>query len=297
LITFPGMITFKILLKPVSIKIANISELQTHKPMKNLTGILVMLFIFSQVFAQDWAVKMLESSPRHQENVIVKDGERSISCFVVYPEVPRKASVVILIHENRGLTDWARSMADQLAAQGFIVIAPDLLSGKAPNGGNTPDFSTSDDAMKAIYNLDADGVTSALNMVFNYAQKIPSGNGKVSVGGFCWGGGQTFRYSTNNPNVSAALVFYGTGPSEAEEYKRISAPVYGFYGGNDERVNATIETSGQMMKDAGKKYEPVIYDGAGHGFMRAGQEPTATEPNKKARDEAFKRMIEILNKI
>jgi carboxymethylenebutenolidase len=188
-------------------------------------------------------------------------------------------------------------MADQVASRGFIAIAPDLLSGKAPNGGGTPDFSSSDDAMKAIYALDPVGVTSALNAVFDFAEKIPSGNGKVSVGGFCWGGSQTFRYATNNTNISAAFVFYGTGPSESGDYKKIAVPVYGFYGGNDERVNATIAGSEQMMKEVSKKYEPVIYPGAGHGFMRSGQEPDANEDNKKARDQAFERLVDLLNKI
>jgi len=247
--------------------------------------------------AQDWAIRQLENSPRHQEDIIIKNGDKDLSCFLVYPEVSGAATTVILIHENRGLNDWARSMADQVAGEGFIVIAPDFISGMAPDGGNTRDFPNGDEARSAIYALDTDGITSDLNAVYDYASKIPAGNGKVVVMGFCWGGTQTFRYATNNENAKAFMVFYGTGPSEEAEYKRIKAPVYGFYGGNDNRVNATIPDSEKFMKNTGKKYEPVIYEGAGHGFMRAGQEPNASEDNRKARDAAFERLIGLLKKI
>jgi carboxymethylenebutenolidase len=247
--------------------------------------------------AQDWAIEQLENSPRHQEKEVVKNGDRDISCFVVYPEVSEEATVAILIHENRGLNDWARSMADQVAGEGFIVIAPDLISGKAPGGGDTPDFPDSDAARQAIYDLDPDQITSDLDAVFAYAKNIPAGNGKVVVMGFCWGGSQTFRYATNNPQIEASFVFYGTGPEEQEAYDRIKTPVYGFYGGNDNRVNATIENSLKMMENADMIYKPIIYKGAGHGFMRSGQAPDASPENRKARDAAFKRMINRMKRI
>jgi carboxymethylenebutenolidase len=120
----------------------------------------------------------------------------------------------------------------------------------------------------------------------------------VAVGGFCWGGGQTFRFATNNRNIKSAFAFYGTGPEKPEDIARINCPVYGFYGGNDERVNATIPKSEDLMKKAGKTYEPKIYDGAGHGFMRAGEDPGNTnEANKKAREEAWKRWKESLKQL
>jgi carboxymethylenebutenolidase len=264
---------------------------------KTICTLLIFSAMITVLNAQDWAIRQLENSPRHQEDIIIKNGDKDLSCFLVYPEVSGAATTVILIHENRGLNDWARSMADQVAGEGFIVIAPDLISGMAPDGGNTPDFSNSDEARSAIYALDPDGITSDLNAVYDYASKIPAGNGKVVVMGFCWGGTQTFRYATNNEKAKAFMVFYGTGPGEEAEYKRIKAPVYGFYGGNDNRVNATIPDSEMFMKDTGKKYEPVIYQGAGHGFMRAGQEPDASEDNRKARDAAFERLIGLLKKI
>ena len=247
--------------------------------------------------AQDWAKARLEKSPRHQEWVKIKHGQREVQSFIVYPEVKDKATAVVVIHEIFGLSDWVRDVADQLAEAGYIAIAPDLLSGAAPNGGGTAELGGSDNVRKVISTLPPDQITADLNSVAEYVAKLPACNGKVSVCGFCWGGGQTFRFATNNKNLKAAFAFYGTGPESESDIKRINCPVYGFYGGNDARVNATIPKSKELMKDAGKTYEPVVYEGAGHGFMRAGEAPDASEPNKKARDEAWKRWKDMLKKI
>ena len=246
------------------------------------------------LLAQEDALKRLESSPRHQEWVQVKSGERTVHAFVVFPEVKDKAPAVIVIHENRGLTDWVRTVADRLAEAGAIAIAPDLLSGAGPEGGRTKDFASQDAAREAIGKLPPEQVTADLNAVADYALKIPAANGKLAVAGFCWGGGQTFRFATNRADLKGAFVFYGTSPSDKEAYARIKAPVFGFYGGNDERVNATIAPAEEAMKALGKKYEPVKYEGAGHGFMRAGEEKDATEANRKARDEAWARWKDLL---
>ncbi|HTD66095.1 MAG TPA: dienelactone hydrolase family protein, partial [Candidatus Limnocylindria bacterium] len=221
-----------------------------------------LLAVAITVSAQDWAKAKLEKSPRHQEWVEVKNGTRTVHSFVVYPEVKDKAAVVIVIHENKGLTDWVRSAADQFAAAGYIAIAPDLLSGASGNA-KTSDFKDADAATAAIYKLPADQVTADLNAVAKHAASIPAANGKIAAAGFCWGGGQSFRFPTNNKDVKAALVFYGTGSDKEEDIKRINCPVYGFYGGADNRINATIPKSKEMMKAAGKTYEPVIYEGAG----------------------------------
>jgi carboxymethylenebutenolidase len=244
--------------------------------------------------AQDWARQMLEKSPRHQEWVEVKHGDRVVHAFVVYPEVKNKATAVVVIHENMGLTDWVRSVADQLAGAGYLAIAPDLLSGMGPNGGKTSDFPNSDAAREAIYKLQPDGVTADLNAVADYVKKLPAANGKVAVAGFCWGGSQSFRFATNRADLAAAFVFYGTGPDEVSS---IRAPVYGFYGGNDARVDATIPKTAEQMKQAGKQYEPVTYEGAGHGFMRAGQDPGGNEANRKARDAGWQRLIGLLGSL
>jgi carboxymethylenebutenolidase len=243
--------------------------------------------------AQDWARARLEASPRHHEYVPLKHGNRTVESFVVYPEVKTKAPVVILIHEIFGLSDWAKEMADELAAQGFIVIVPDLLSGFGPNGGGSSEFASQDAAVKAVSGLDPEVVMADLDAAADYGKKLPAGNGKIAVTGFCWGGGKSFAFATHRKDLSAAFVFYGTGPADVTT---ITAPVYGFYGGNDARVDATIPATTAAMKAAGKTYEPVTYDGAGHGFMRAGEDPTNTVPgNKTAREQGFARLVKLLN--
>lgn len=247
--------------------------------------------------AQDFAKARLEKSPRHLEWVKVKQGNREVNSFIAFPEVKEKVTAVVVIHEIFGLSDWVRSVADQLAEAGFIAIAPDLLSGMAPNGGGTSELGTGDAVRRAIAALPPDQITADLNAVAAYVAKLPACNGKVAVGGFCWGGGQTFRFATNNQHIKAAFVFYGTGPDKEEDIARINCRVYGFYGGNDARVNATIPGSAELMKKAGKTYEPMTYDGAGHGFMRAGEAPEAGEANKKAHEDAWKRWKQLLKKI
>jgi carboxymethylenebutenolidase len=265
--------------------------------MKRIITLLAVFTLAATISAQDWAKERLEKSPRHIEWVNVKNGERTIKSSIAFPEVKEKATAVVVIHEIFGLTDWVRSVTDQLAEAGYIAIAPDLLSGTAPGGGGSAELGGPDGARAMIGKLPPDQITKDLNAVVDYVAKLPSCNGKVAVMGFCWGGGQSFRFATNNKDIKAAMVFYGTGPENETEITKIKAPVYGFYGGNDNRVNATISKSEELMKKAGKKYEPVTYEGAGHGFMRAGEDPSGNEPNKKAREEAWKRVKEILKKI
>ena len=248
--------------------------------------------------AQEWAKARIEKSPRHLEWVKVKHENREVNCSIAYPEVKDKATAVIVIHEIFGLSDWVRSVTDQLAEAGYIAIAPDLLSGTAPGGGGTAELGGMDAVRKAISGLPADQVTADLNAVAAYVAKLPACNGKVVVAGFCWGGGQTFRFVTNNKDTKAAFSFYGPMPEKDEDLARIQCPVYGFYGGNDARINASIPRATEQMKKAGKTYDPVTYEGAGHGFMRAGEDPADKNPaNKKARDEAWERWKGLLKKI
>jgi carboxymethylenebutenolidase len=262
-----------------------------RRPAPHLLALLLLLPL-AAANAQDWAKTRLEASPRHHEYVPLKHDGRTVQAFVVYPEVKTKAPVVILIHEIFGLSDWAKEMADELAAQGFIVVAPDLLSGFGPNGGGSSEFPSQDATVKAVSALNPDTVNADLDAAADYAKKIPASNGKLAVVGFCWGGGKSFDFATHRHDLSAAFVFYGPGPSDVTT---INAPVYGFYAGNDSRIGATIPATVEAMKSAHKAYEPVTYDGAGHGFMRAGEDPTNTVPgNKKAREEAFTRLVTLL---
>src|SRR3989449_1544995 len=285
---------------------------------------------------QDWAKQQLAKSPRHHEWVKIKNGNREVNSFVVYPEVSKKATAVIVIHEIFGMSDWVQQLTDELADAGYLAIAPDLLSGMGPNGGGTAEIAaTGNNAVgQAIRALPPDQIAGDLNAVAEYIAKLPAANGKVAVGGFCWGGSQTFFFSTRRPTLKAAFVFYGSAPSNNAQGQpftpdktalgQIGAPVYGFYAENDMRINATIPATTDAMKELKKMYDPVTYAGAGHGFMRAG-EPNVPEPkasaakgdeaadkkaaddyqkaltaykaNRKARDDAWTRLKAILAKI
>jgi carboxymethylenebutenolidase len=265
-------------------------------PVLHLLALLLLFpFATSALHAQDWAKTRLDASPRHHEYVALKHGDRTVQAFVVYPEIKTKAPVIILIHEIFGLSDWAKEMADELAGQGFIVVAPDLLTGFGPNNGGSDAFPSMDATTKAVSGLDAAVVNADLDAAADYGKKIPAGNGKIAVVGFCWGGSKSFAFAAHRKDLSAAFVFYGTSPADVTT---ITAPVYGFYAGNDARVGATVPATTDAMKAAGKKYEPVTYDGAGHGFMRAGEDPNNTVPgNKTAREQGFNRLVSLIKEM
>lgn len=248
--------------------------------------------LLSDVYAQDFALEQLEESPRHHEWVSVESGDRSVHSFVAYPETDTPTAAIVVIHENRGLTDWVRSFADQLAARGYIAVAPDLLSGFSADFDRTSAFSSSDAARDALYQLDPDQVTSDLQSVRAYAEALPSSNGTTAVMGFCWGGSQTFRFATHSSDIAAAMVFYGSPPESG--FENITAPVYGFYGENDERINSTIPETDEIMSELGKTYEYEIYDGAGHAYMRSGDDPDGSAANKSARDASWQRLERLL---
>ena len=234
----------------------------------------------------------LDASPRHGEYVDVPvAGGPALKTWISYPERKDKAGIVIVIQEVFGLTDWLRSVADQLAKEGFIAVAPDMVSGLGPNGGGTDSVASRDDVVALVRKLSPADADARLNAVRDWALKIPSGNGRIATVGFCWGGGHSFAYAGIQPSLAAAVVFYGVSP-EAALIERIQAPVLGHYGGDDERVDATIPPAQEQMKKLGKSYEVHIYDGAGHGFLRdqAGRDGA----NMKATREAWPRTVAFL---
>src|SRR5207237_2718516 len=202
-----------------------------------------------------------------------------------------RTPAVLVISEIFGLTDWVRSLCDELAENGVIAIAPDLHSGQK--------LEDLDAARKATSALPKEQVKSDLDAAADYALKIPACDGTLAICGFCWGGGWTFSYANENPKLKAAYSFYGAAPDEKSKVTNIKCPVYGFYAENDERVDATIPKAEELMKAAGKKYESVIYKGAGHGFMRSGEpaNPELREADKKARDEAWARWKALLEQL
>jgi len=245
----------------------------------------VIGFSVSSAVAQDWAKEKLGKSPRHGEYVDIKSGGRNLQAFVAYPEVSHKATTVLVVYEIFGLTDWAKLAADEFAAAGYIAIAPDFLSGTA-----------SGEARGAISRLPEKKVLADLDAAFDYARRLPAANGKVVVAGFCWGGAKAFAYATHRKDLSAAFVFYGTPPDQSG-IATLHCPVYGFYGENDARVTVTVDQTKKFADNAGKKYEPVIYHGARHSFMRLGEQPNPVPENAKARNESWRRLQEILPKV
>jgi carboxymethylenebutenolidase len=247
--------------------------------------------------AEETAKAALEHSPRHGEMVDVPftsgTTTDSLRTWIVYPERSDKAGVVIIIHEIFGLSDWIRGVADQLAAEGFIAVAPDLITGLGPNGGGTESVASRDDVVQLVRGLTPEMTKSRLDAVRAWATKLPAANGKVATIGFCWGGGKSFEYAASEPPIQAAVVYYGTSPDSAT-LLRVRAPVLANYGGDDARVNATIEPAKTALQKSGVHYEPYIYDGAGHGFLRAQSQREGA--NLKAAQMSWPRTIAFLKK-
>ena len=274
-----------------------VRALRYEPDMRNALFSALLLTLAAACSHQQGANARLETTPRHDEWVTIDSSGRPLHAYVVYPQLSRKAGAVVVIHENRGLTDWVRTVADRLAERGYIAIAPDLLSGDAPNGGRTKDFATSDAAREAISRIPRERYLADLAATAQYIRTVPGANGKLAVVGFCWGGSRTWDMANSVDGISVAMPFYGTGPTADDGAAGIEAPVHGFYGGDDARVNATIEPTRAVMTKHGKRFDPVIYAGAGHAYMRLGEEADPTEANRKARDESWVRLLTLLRAI
>jgi carboxymethylenebutenolidase len=245
--------------------------------------------------SEETAKAALESSPRHGEYVDIKTpaGGAPIRTWVVYPERKDKAGVVIVIHEIFGLSDWIRAVADQLAREGFIAVAPDLISGLGPGGGGTESLPSRDDVVKVVRSLTPDDANARLDAVRAWAVNLPASNDRSATIGFCWGGARSFAYAAAQPALDAAVVYYGSSP-EAADLAKVGAPVLGHYGGDDARVNATIPPAEAEMKRLSKPYEPHVYEGAGHGFLRAQSEREGA--NLRATEQSWPRTVVFLRK-
>jgi carboxymethylenebutenolidase len=209
----------------------------------------------------------LAASPRHGEWVMVRAGDAdSVRAWVVYPERRERAPVVVVVHEIFGVTSWIRGVADQLAADGFIAIAPDLLTGKGVPAGPDGD-PVRDSATAAIRTLDPAAVQARLDATARYAMALPAALPRYGVVGFCWGGAASFAHAVHAPGLGASVVYYGTSPAPAA-LASVRAPVLGLYGENDARVNATIAPADSAMRALGRTYQYQIFPGAGHGFLR-----------------------------
>jgi carboxymethylenebutenolidase len=237
---------------------------------------------------------VLDKSPRHGEWIDISyDGKTPIRTWIVYPERKDKAPVILIIHEIFGLSDWIRSVADQLAKEGFIAVAPDFISGFGPNGGGSSSVSSRDSVVMLIRNLSSEETYKRLGYVRAFAVRLPSANGKCATVGFCWGGGRSFEYACITPELKAAVVYYGTSPDSAA-LLNLNVPVLGLYGGDDARVGVTVEPASIEIKKLGKTFEYEMYDGAGHGFLRAQSDRDGA--NLRATEKAWPRMLAFLRK-
>ena len=247
----------------------------------------------------------LNSSPRHAEWITIASPSGSVNSFIVYPERRAKAPVVVVVHEIYGLSDWIRGVADQLAAEGFIAIAPDLLSGHGPNNGGTAAYHTRDDVTRAVMGLSSDEVNGRLSAAREFGVRLPAASGKTAAVGFCWGGSSSFAYAVAQPALDAAVVYYGTAPTEpggaqgsftpAASLGSVKAAVLGLYGGSDARVTATVGATDAKMKELKKVYEHEIFEAAGHGFLRAQMEDPQGA-NMTATEKAWPRTLAFLRK-
>ena len=240
------------------------------------------------------AAARLLASPRHGEWVMIRTGPAdSLRSYVVYPERSSKAPVVIVVQEIFGLTPWIRSVADQLAADGYIAIAPDFLTMKnLPEG---PDSVVAPLAVAATRSLNAADVQRQIDAVAQYGMSLPAAQKKYGIVGFCWGGAVAFAHAAHSATVSAAVVYYGSSPPRAA-LQSVRAPVLGLYGGEDNRVNATIPAADSVLRALGRTYVRHIYPGAGHGFLRqqsgqAGENMTASRAAWPATIEWFRKYL------
>jgi carboxymethylenebutenolidase len=235
----------------------------------------------------------LASSPRHGEWVTYRSGADSIRAWLVYPERKTNAPVIVVIHEIFGLTPWVRAVADQFAKEGYIAIAPDLLTMKGLP--NATDSVPSDLATAAIRTLNADDVQRYIDATAAYAMALPSAVKKYGIVGFCWGGGASFQHAVHSPSLGASVVYYGVSP-KTESLTSVKAPVLGLYGGSDARVGATVPPADSAMRALGKTFTHYSYEGAAHGFLRqqggqAGANLTATQQAWPATIAWFRRYL------
>ena len=239
---------------------------------------------------QAWATAKLEKSPRRSEWVKIKSGEGVIHAWVDYPQTKRKTMVVIVLHEANGLMASDRLTADEIAAMGYITVAPDMVSGRGPNGGDVESFTLAAPVSQTLSHLSDEAVNVEINTIADYAAKLPGSNGNLAIVGLSWGGGAAFRYVTSQhrPDLKGIFVFYDVGPPKETQklasastpiaVDGITVPVYGFYPTLDKRTMLGIPATKEAMAAAGKFFDPVVYDDADHGYMRVAEDPSNDNP-------------------
>jgi carboxymethylenebutenolidase len=260
---------------------------------------------------QPWAAKKLVRSPNLHQWVEVRVGDRILRAFVTSPKVSSKLGIVLVLHEVFGLTDSTLLTADAIASMGYIAIAPDMLSGLGPRGEGSGTFSDSRSAGELMTVLPDTTINAALNGLTAYASALPRSNGKLAIVGLSWGGGAAFRYAASSERrsgLNAVCVFYDVGPPTETQgpnrdskglppiaLRALNVPVHGFYPSNDVRVMNSLPATRAAMAAYGKAFDPIVYQGADHAFMRLGEDPTNHNiANNDAETASLARLKDIL---
>jgi carboxymethylenebutenolidase len=244
--------------------------------------------------------QLLSDPLNNQQNpgytkILIKNDDRKLNCLVFQPRDSSISTGIILIHEEWGLTDWIIRISSEIAEQGYLVIVPDLVSSLVSGKDTVTDLSNEEIIRTQLLNSGHEAIKIALDESFKYLKADPLCNGKIAVIGFSWGGTQAFMYMTENENLAAGFIFYGRSPESNRDLSRIKAPVYGIYGEYDTMLNGTLDATIRRMKRLGKDYQPFIINGGGHGFMRSGERPGATEDNTKARTAGWNKLLELIS--
>lgn len=253
------------------------------------------IFITCNVIPQSLFDSLNQNHNERYSDILLKYNDRELNCLVFPPADSSETTGLILIHEEWGLTDWVKSISEQIASEGYLVIVPDLFPGHKKVKDSLMYFMNEDIIRTALLGANTEQIIRDIDECFKYLKAHPFCNGKIAVLGFSWGGTQAFLYLTRNTGLSAGYIFYGTSPKNKKELAKIQSTVYGFYGEYDSWINSSIGDTERKMHKLGKVYHSYIIDGGGHGFMRSGEREGATEDNTKARTAGWKKLMELLN--
>lgn len=217
------------------------------------------------------------------------EGGAQVKGYLARPSGPGPHPAVIVIHENRGLTPHQQDLARRYASAGFVALAVDLLSRQ----GGTDQFASTQEATAAIGRVTDEQATADLNAAVTYLKGHDAVKGqKIGVTGHCWGGARTILLALRNPDIAAAVPYYGSSPQNLDEVSNLKGALLGIYAGNDQRINAGVPPFEEKLKAAGKTYEIKTYDGANHAFFN----DTGASFKVDAAQDAWARTIAWFNK-
>ena len=274
-------------------KIIDLYDEYTHAPLPRRVFLKRLASLTGSLAAATALVPLLEANQAHAAIIAPEDGRLAtsritlpgatgeISGYLAHPKSAARLPAVIVIHENRGLNPHIEDVTRRLALEGFVALAPDLLS---PAGG-TP--ANEDTAREMIGKLDAGQVVQNLIQARDFLAAHAAANGKVGAVGFCWGGGMANELAVHAPGLNAGVAYYGRQP-KSEVVAQIQAPLLLHYAGLDKRINEGIPAFEAALKAVGKSYELHLYEGVNHAFNN---DTSEARYNKEAADLAWSRTV------